>query len=132
MRSVVEKTGEGEKGGIWEVKWTWVPAFLAMDQELVVLVDKRLNELFAGGDPPMPGVLDSAMMTVICKKYPMTGLREALEAIRQVDPTVKLHLVDQVEVTDSSEVSLTRDTEESVPASPNSDELPKSEREDGS
>jgi hypothetical protein len=96
MPSLVEKTGKGARGGIWEVKWTWMPAFLAMDQDLVALVDKRLNELFAGGDPPIPGVLESAVRDVVCKKYPMAGLREALEAIQKVDPTIRLALVDEV------------------------------------
>ena len=97
MPSLVEKTGTGKTGGIWEVKWTWMPAFLAMDKSLVEEVDKRMNELFAGGDPPMPGVLDKAVIDTICKKYPMQGLREAIEKIQEIDPTIRLHLVDGTE-----------------------------------
>jgi hypothetical protein len=86
MPALVEKTGKGKTGGIWEVKWTWMPAFLAMDRELVASVDKNLNDWFSGGDPPMPGILDKAVIKLVCRKYPMLGLREALLAIQAVDP----------------------------------------------
>lgn len=94
MPSLVEKKQDGKTGAIWEVKWTWMPAFLAMDKALVEQVDQRLNQLFAGGDPPMPGILEKAVMDTVCQKYPMPGLREVMEAIHQVDPTVRLHLVE--------------------------------------
>lgn len=96
MPFLVEKKEEGKTGGIWEVKWTWMPAFLAMDKSLVEAVDQRLNQLFAGGDPPLPGTLEKTILDVICQKYPMQGLREALQALQQVDPTIHLHLVDEV------------------------------------
>lgn len=100
MPLLVEKKQEGKRGGIWEVKWTWMPAFLAMDKALVEEVDSQLNRLFAGGDPPMPGVLEKAVQDTICRKYPMVGLREVLQAIRAVDPTIHLHLVDEVPTPD--------------------------------
>lgn len=94
MPSLVEKMKEGTRGGIWGVKWMWMPAFLAMDEELVKSVDARLNQLFQGGDPPMPGILDKAVIDTVLKKYPMEGLRPALEALQKVDPTVRLHLIE--------------------------------------
>jgi hypothetical protein len=119
MPSLVEKTEDGRRGGIWEVKWTWMPAFLAMDTNLVKAVDEKLNQLFAGGDPPIPGVLDRAVIKEICRRYPMTGLGEALQALVAVDPTVKLHLVDDA-LTLQGEVS----TASGTPLQP-SDEPPR-------
>lgn len=95
MPTLVEKKEDGPRGAIWEVKWTWMPVFLAQDAELVREVDRRLNKLFAGGDPPLQGVLEKAMVDTICQKYPMKGLREALQKVIEVSPTIRLHLVDE-------------------------------------
>ena len=104
MPSLVEKTGEGKRGGIWEVKWTWMPAFLAMDTSLVTAVDQHLNELFAGEEPPDQEVLEQAVVDLVCEKYTMDGLKEVLVAIRKVDPTErKLRLVGPERSPQSSE-----------------------------
>lgn len=105
MPSLVEKTAEGKQGGIWEVKWTWMPAFIAMDRQLVARVDDRLNQLYAGGDPPLPEALNRTVIREICRSYPMFGLRETLESIIRIDPTIKIHLVDSVDAESKEEVS---------------------------
>lgn len=88
MPSLVEKKEQGKKGAIYEVKWMWMPAFLAMDEVLVRRVDVELNKLFAGGDPPMPGVMEATVIKTILKSYPMMGLEEVLKAIVKANPEV--------------------------------------------
>lgn len=90
MPSLLEKTeNQGPRGEVWQVKWMWLPFFLAQDPELIRSVDKRLTQLFQGGPPPKEKVLESALIQAICQKYPMKGLREALEvtfeAIRDIE-----------------------------------------------
>lgn len=93
MPLLVEQTGSN---GIWEVKWMWMPVFLASNRELLKEVDQHLNQLFAGQDIPKSGVLDKAVINFICKKFPMQGLREALESIQKIDPTIRMHLVEEM------------------------------------
>jgi len=83
---LVHKKKQGH--GKWEVSWTWLPYFLAADRELVTFVDQGLTKEFKGTDLSSeidPDVLTRRMhdrvIALIQEKYPMSGLRQYLEAI---------------------------------------------------
>jgi len=75
-----------DKPGVFEVKWTWLPYFLAADAELVRAVDEKLNESFSGA-PPSEELMDEihgTVIDVIMDKYPIPGLSWYLSAIKEV------------------------------------------------
>lgn len=105
MPYLVARTEDGKKGGIWEVKWTWMPYFLAADRELHKEVDQEMNKLFQNGEGAdlMAKAMSGTVIKIIAKRYRMPGLEEALRALELVDPEVKIPL--EVLSNDSEPVS---------------------------
>lgn len=68
---------------VWEVAWTWMPYFLAADQELHRQVDQELTRLYKG-DSPAPELVSRTVIRMCCERYPYQGLQEALLALVEV------------------------------------------------
>lgn len=74
------------KKGRLEVKWTWMPYFLASDTELIRSVDGSLTEKFKGKELTqelMEGVHEE-VLDLISEKYPIQGLKSYLRGIEVV------------------------------------------------
>ncbi len=73
-----------DDASILEVKWTWLPFFLAMDAELVKNMDRKLSEEFSGQEPDLV-LLNARVIDMCCEAHPtLEGLREALELLTRV------------------------------------------------
>ena len=73
-----------EDPGILEIKWTWLPFNLAIDNTLMKELDQRLHQEFKGTIPNFD-VLSERVIDHCCELKPhFKGLRPALEAIRKV------------------------------------------------
>jgi hypothetical protein len=81
-----------ETKGHWEVKWMWLPQFLAMDKELVKQVDQHLTNRFSGADlshPYLPLEMHRAVIDQIVERYKFPGLRAYLEGVMAVSSPVE-------------------------------------------
>ena len=83
-----------EKEGKWEVAWMWLPHFLASDKSLHRYVAEKMTESFKGqaveDDQAQKNSLlmqmHNAVIHLILEKYPISGLRQYLEAMIHLDP----------------------------------------------
>ena len=76
-----------EVKGQWEVKWMWLPHFLAMNSPLHRQVDEHLTNRFHNADlshPYLPFEMHKAVIDMIVEKYEFPGLRAYLEGIMAV------------------------------------------------
>lgn len=82
MRLVVESDG------VVEVRWTWLPFWLAMNPEFVAKLERELRARVVVGEPLTPELLDSWHATVVDtieKSFPnFTGLRAFFDALKEV------------------------------------------------
>ncbi len=91
------------RDGKWEVAWMWMPHFLAADKELHKRVDQKMTETFKGtmleGDamsmypPSMTPILEMMnrkVIELVLEKYPISGLKELLEAYAHLQPDKEL------------------------------------------
>lgn len=78
--------------GHWEVAWTWMPNFLAMDRNLVNYVTDRMTTEFKG-KTYLPDTLEGEslvremedrVLALICSFYRIDGLKEYLEGVKKV------------------------------------------------
>jgi hypothetical protein len=82
--------------GRWEVAWMWLPHFLAANRELHRLVDKTMTEEFKGQTVDghrLPALMEARVKDLIIKQFPITGLRELLDAYVHVDMNIDNPLV---------------------------------------
>lgn len=83
-----------DRGGKWEIAWTWLPYFLASDKNLHKYVGQKMTEAFKGqtleDDPAQKNQFQMQMhqevIRLILSKYPIPGLRQYLEATIHLDP----------------------------------------------
>lgn len=88
---LVHKSGDNGK---WGVSWMWLPHFLALDRELHKFVDEGMTKVFKGQHIPNQEHLrnqllrrmDAEVIDLILYKYPIPGLEEYLNAIRDLAP----------------------------------------------
>jgi hypothetical protein len=78
--------------GKWEVKWTWLPYFLAADIELIKHVDKVMTQEYSGAEVEENQDLQllnmhNRVVELITEKYPIPGLINYLYAIAHVELT---------------------------------------------
>lgn len=108
MPSLVMKMQEGRRGGIWTVRWVYLPYFLAANQTLVKFVDEKLNAEFkrtavmAGGDPGTERMMSRVIVDAILefhsnRGWTIRGLKEVLEAVMAMEPSKTAALVPVVD-----------------------------------
>jgi hypothetical protein len=76
----------------WEVKWTWMPFFLAADTNLHKEVDHHLTTRFGKADlshPSLPFEMHQAVIDFVVEKYKFPGLKAYLEGIMAVSAPVE-------------------------------------------
>lgn len=77
-----------DKPGTMEVAWTWMPFFIAADNELIKDVDRKMSEMFKGSTPEKNTlkVMHAWVIRIVTDKYRIPGLKEYLYAIEKVKP----------------------------------------------
>lgn len=77
-----------ETDGVVEIRWTWLPFWLAMNPELVAALERDLRAHIRVGEPLTDALLDSwhdRVVAAIEKKFPnFTGLSAFLNALKEV------------------------------------------------
>lgn len=89
MLLVHPKKGNSEQ---WEVKWTWMPFFLAADTNLHKQVDIHLTARFGNADMSnqyLPFEMHRAVIDFVVEKYQFPGLRAYLDGIMAVSAPVE-------------------------------------------
>lgn len=92
MQLVHQKKGFNGK---WEVAWMWLPHFLAADQELHKFVDQSMTKFFKGEmveDDDVPKLVErmhQKVISLICEKHPIPGIRRFLEGYVYLRPGEK-------------------------------------------
>lgn len=77
-----------DKPETWEVRWQWMPFFIAADTDLIKAVDESLTTTFVNrdaGDINLQWEMHQAVITLVVEKHPIPGLRSYLEAISSVE-----------------------------------------------
>jgi hypothetical protein len=76
------------EGTSLELRWMWLPTFMGQNHGLMRELESAGKKKFTGKSlPPSEEALEEAHQWVIdwlCKKNPIPGLREYLEAIKNV------------------------------------------------
>lgn len=79
-----------DEPGNYEVAWMWIPLFMTMNKEVVKYVDQKMTERFKGrqlDDPDLPAEMHTAVVDLLCEKFPMKGLDYFLSSIFAVEPS---------------------------------------------
>jgi hypothetical protein len=72
-----------EPGGTWEVPWTWLPYFLALDKALHSEVDEALLASWRGREA-VPGEMHKQVIREICTRRPIAGLEHYLQSVESI------------------------------------------------
>ena len=73
--------------GVTELAWMWMPSFIGMNTALKREIEEEVSKLLVG-KPATDDVLDAAhdkVIEVVCKKFPLPGLKDYLDALKFVE-----------------------------------------------
>lgn len=73
-----------ENDGVLEVRWSWLPFWIAMNPAVITSLDRFVQARIAAGVTDIP-TLHADVISNLAEQFPgITGLARALDAIREV------------------------------------------------